>query len=190
MEKIIENFTNYTITDTGIVTNTKTGHVKSQWLGRNGYLHVDVQQNGVKKKLSVHRLLAMNFIPNPENKEQVNHIDGNKQNNKLENLEWNTRSENTIHAYKNELIKPKRKIDSKEAIQLFKDKIVNEKYSVTKLAKELNTGLTQLSYRMKEASRELGVQAWYSLNYRTRIKTPVNLNDYPSEEYTQVSGNV
>lgn len=54
----------------------------------------------IKKQLSIHRIVAMEFIQNPENKPQVNHIDGNILNNCVSNLEWNTNSENNRHAYR------------------------------------------------------------------------------------------
>lgn len=59
---------------------------------------------GYRKDYRIHRLVAMYFIDNPDNKPYVNHIDGNKFNNNVTNLEWCTESENTIHAYKNKLI--------------------------------------------------------------------------------------
>jgi hypothetical protein len=102
----------------GLYQVSDMGRVKSQpkqWIGgkgaiRNhdgkilqssfngGYLQVVLQNNGIKKTIKIHRLVAEAFLPNLENKLEVNHIDTNKSNNKLDNLEWNTRNENMKHA--------------------------------------------------------------------------------------------
>lgn len=71
----------------------------------NGYTTVKLCVDGEVKRYSIHRLVANTFIPNPKNKPQVNHIDGNKQNNNVDNLEWCTKSENQIHAVRNGLQK-------------------------------------------------------------------------------------
>lgn len=71
----------------------------------SGYLVLTLYNNGAGKQLKVHRIVAENFIPNPDNKPCVNHIDGNKLNNHAANLEWVTYSENTIHAIDNDLLK-------------------------------------------------------------------------------------
>ena len=68
------------------------------WMNKCGYLSVMLTINGKQKRVGVHRLVAQAFIPNPDNKPQVNHIDGNKHNNKVDNLEWVTREENMQHA--------------------------------------------------------------------------------------------
>jgi hypothetical protein len=65
---------------------------------RNGYMYVSLSKNSISRKLMVHRLLAISFIDNPENKKFINHIDGDKLNNSLSNLEWCTSKENTNHA--------------------------------------------------------------------------------------------
>ena len=69
-------------------------------LNDSGYKIVVLTKNKKSKSLRVHRLVALAFIPNLENKPQVNHKDGNKLNNHIDNLEWCTNSENEIHAYK------------------------------------------------------------------------------------------
>lgn len=99
MEKIIDRYKHHTITECGIVTNLKTGTQKSIWQAKTGYLCVDIHENGKATKHYMHRLLAEAFIPHPDKKRTVNHIDGNKLNNALENLEWATDSENIAHAY-------------------------------------------------------------------------------------------
>lgn len=69
--------------------------------------HVELWKDNKRYVRMIHRLVAENFIPNPDGKPQVNHIDGNRYNNRYDNLEWCTNRENMIHAYKTGLTKPK-----------------------------------------------------------------------------------
>lgn len=101
----------------GKYTITKDGEVYSQkGLGKwkklkhymvAGYPAVTLMKNKVRVIKHIHRLLATTFIPNPLNKKCVNHIDGNRLNHDLSNLEWCTHSENTIHAIETGLIPKK-----------------------------------------------------------------------------------
>lgn len=84
-----------------------TKYIKQQKDKRHSYLYVDLYDNISRKRFRVHRLVAMTFIPNPNNYPQINHIDGNKQNNSANNLEWCTQSHNMKEAYKIGLEKPR-----------------------------------------------------------------------------------
>ena len=72
-------------------------------IDKYGYERVVLTKDGIRKTYSVHKLVALAFIPNPENKTTINHIDGNKRNNNVSNLEWATEKENQNHKWKNGL---------------------------------------------------------------------------------------
>ena len=97
---------------------------------RGNYLCVKIDKNN----LSIHRIVAESYVPNPNNKEQVNHIDGNKTNNHYSNLEWVTRSENQLHAYKLGLQKANKKLHDDIIISEYKNGLnglqISKKYSV------------------------------------------------------------
>jgi hypothetical protein len=87
------------------VNNSETTHrvVKERimrlGITPKGYIQTSLAKKQVNTKFYSHRLVALHFIPNPHNKLEVNHIDGNKSNNEVSNLEWSTRSENNKHAF-------------------------------------------------------------------------------------------
>jgi hypothetical protein len=96
----VNGFDDYFVTEDGKIFSVKLNRFIIQRLDEKGYLSVSLNQNGFKKYMKVHRVVALTYLSNPDNKPQVNHIDGNKQNNNVSNLEWVTGSENTIHAIK------------------------------------------------------------------------------------------
>ena len=106
MEKRIKNFEDYGITDEGKVISYKyqTPRIMATYYQASGYENIKLCKNNQTTHKLIHRLVAEAFIPNPNNLLEVNHKDGNPKNNKLENLEWCTDSENKIHAYKNGLM--------------------------------------------------------------------------------------
>ncbi len=86
------------------------GCTKKNSLATIGYRHVNLYKDGKYKTLYVHRILAETFLPNPNNYKYINHLDGNKDNNLLDNLEWCTQQENIRHAFKINLIPCRKKV--------------------------------------------------------------------------------
>ena len=105
----INDFPDYLITSHGRVLSLHTYHgsnkireIKSHINKVNGYVQVNLHKNGKQYSKHLHRLVAQAFIHNPDNKPQVNHIDENKTNNHMSNLEWMTSIENVNHGTRNE----------------------------------------------------------------------------------------
>lgn len=124
----------------GIKGRYEKGKIMIPHKHRTGYMCIRLVLNGIRKSYSVHRLLAQAFIENIQNKKQVNHINGIKDDNRLENLEWCDNSENQKHAYKTGISKTKLDIE-------LLNRVKNE--FIPKLAIELNMCPSYL-YRIKK----------------------------------------
>jgi len=98
--KVIDGWERYEVSNTGFVRNSETRKLLRMRYDKNGYQIITFSIDGKRTTRKVHRLVAEAFIPNTGNKPQVNHKDGNHQNNHVDNLEWCTSSENHLHAYK------------------------------------------------------------------------------------------
>lgn len=148
----IRGYENYMITTHGEVFNVNTRkYLKNVEDGR-GYYFVTLYKDGKGKNYRIHYLVASHFINNKENKPQVNHIDGNKLNNNVKNLEWATPSENIKHAWatglskSSELQKEKARqmcieLKSKKVIDTLNGKIYK---SASDASKKLNINVNTL----------------------------------------------
>lgn len=97
--KVLKENDNYLLSEFGEVKNRKTGRILAQKTRKsNGYKEITLSRDGEKTTYYIHRLVANNFIANPENKPQVNHKDEIKGNNYRKNLEWATAKENTTYS--------------------------------------------------------------------------------------------
>lgn len=121
----------------------KTANI-SQHIHKTGYLNVILCKNSEKKTKSVHRLVALAFLPNPNGYQCVNHIDANKANNNVGNLEWCTHKQNTAHAIKCGLLNPnfmlgrtgaKNKLSKKIVQYDLQGNIVNRWYCISDAAR-------------------------------------------------------
>lgn len=120
----------------GQIYSYRTNKFLSPSKTKRGYLHVTFTKDGKRYDYRVHRLIAMTFIDNPENKQQVNHKDGNKLNNYLSNLEWVTAEENIEHAKQHGLFKttctcpPIRTKDGPQTAYIFTNVYNNEQFII------------------------------------------------------------
>lgn len=101
MMKDVQGFEDeYSITDDGYIFSKKKNKILSSYSHKNWYVNIRLCKNGVQYPFKVHRLVAISFLPNPLNLKDVNHKNGIKHDNRVENLEWCSRSENIKHSYR------------------------------------------------------------------------------------------
>lgn len=136
----------YYVTDTGQIYSDKTNKFLSQHLDKDGYCKVRLVCKDSRHTFSVHRLVLENFNPIINmSKMQVNHIDGDKTNNNLLNLEWNSSSQNNKHAYDIGLKTQKgernnaSKLTEKEVIEII-DMLLEKKYTYREIGVKYNVG--------------------------------------------------
>lgn len=141
--KVIKYDSNYLISDDGRVYSLRTKKVLKPGEHTHGYLTISLWENNKPKQFYIHRLVLEHFS-DEEPKETVNHIDGNKTNNHISNLEWSSYKDNNIHAFKTGLRKSNRN---------------NKKMSISVEQRDLDGNLIKIYPSMRQAERETGVHA-------------------------------
>lgn len=133
----------------------------------DGYKTFGLRDNDTIKKIAIHRLVADAFITNINNYKIVNHKDGNKLNNKIDNLEWCSRSQNTKHAYDNDLISGKRKIYQLD----INNNIIKEYDTIKDAYENLKLGRTAINSVLSGRNKTSGGYYWcYKEDYNNTIK--------------------
>ena len=144
-------YPNYFVNEQGEVFSTKRGGIKKLKGGNTpkGYLQVKICNNNIKR-IYVHRLVAETFIPNPDNRPEVNHINGIKSDNRVQNLEWVTSKENTDHAKSTGLFNNSgenngsTKLTEKQVLEI-RELHSTKKYKQRELAKMFDVSRVQIS---------------------------------------------
>lgn len=160
--KKISNFPNYLISKQGQVYSTKTNKIRKIEINNNGYCRIRLMDIANKdKKFYVHRLVAEAYIPNPNNYNQVNHIDFNKHNNNVENLEWCNETMNMLHNAHN---KPE---NSRKVIQcdpLDKTKIIGIYNSIKEASIKTKINNTSIIHCCSGKYKKAGSFVWKYAN--------------------------
>lgn len=140
----------------------RTGRVLKPLKHTLGYLNIGLYKNNTVSKKLIHRLVAQSFIPNPENKPEINHIDEDKTNNNINNLEWSTRKENCNHGTHNERMRKTLSIPIL-AINL-KTGVVEEFYGANECATQLGLNQSHITSVLKGRYKQTGGYTFKYLN--------------------------
>lgn len=165
-------FSCYSLSNLGEIYSSKSNRFLSPCIGSSGYLRVTLTDDeGATKDFSIHRLVAFSFLREDTERSYVNHIDGNKLNNNVKNLEWVTASENNIHAYTEGLSYPK----VEESLSLGIDPHnTKTSYNSIKSEEDIHTicRLLEKGYRDVDVCR--------MTNFRRRTIASIRLKEQPN----------
>ena len=144
----------YKVSNYGNVLSIKTNKIRKPQIHKDGYFVLLFCVNYVRHTKYIHRLIAEAFIPNQDNLPEVNHLNGDKTDNRIENLEWCSHKQNIQHAHNTGLIKNRNNqhgIVGRKIAEEIRNKYIPHKYGVKKLMKEYNLsrgGVENIIYRM------------------------------------------
>ena len=167
--KQIDGFKDYQVSNFGNVKSSKKNRerILKPFKDKRGYSCVRLYENKERKHFFVHRLVASMFICNPDNKTQVNHIDGNKNNNRLDNLEWVTNDENMRHSWDIGLRKPpmkgkfgKEHNKSKPVLQILDGEVIAEYSNAREAEKITNIANPNISACCNKKYKTAGGFVW------------------------------
>lgn len=148
---------NYTINSNGTIYSNKTkDYLKPHPHKDIGYYCVSLWKNNKGTTYYVHRLIAQHFIPNPDNKPEVNHIDGDRNNNDVSNLEWVTSSENSQHAVDTGLRTYTNRLTKDEFLECLHSVIQGESYA--SLSNRVPYKVPFLSTKVRKLAKEVGLE--------------------------------
>ena len=159
MWKIVKSNTNYEISDKGDVKSLRKNKILTPKKNHDGYLRIQLWDHGKCRFVSIHRLVAEAFLENPNNLPFVNHKNGIKNDNRVENLEWVTQKENIGHSWKTGLSKSQlnNKATSKAIIQLdFDGNVVKIYPSTMEIERNLGIAHSNISYACKHNKKIKG----------------------------------
>lgn len=186
----------YEVSNFGEIRNSKTKKVRKQNINRGGYCYVvvSVGSRSCKKLWRVHKAVAETFIPNTDNKPIVNHMDGNKLNNHVDNLEWCTNQENIIHASECGLLKSRHGEEcsyaklSWEEVQYIREnyKPKDPKYGCRALGRKFSVShvtilrvIQDKTWKLKQQDCKSCIMDYYPNGQRKWIQNPFSFGSNP-----------